>query len=266
MDYNNEIYNLLRYFKKLRPESTFYRPMQYVLRNLRSIGLISIYELADASFVSPASISRMCRDLGYKNYQEFKINVYSAYRHAAKTEQPNGVFRVPREDADSPDAAMVLNYLDQCRASLDFSESFVRSEAFQKHLDMMRNADNIFVFSTTHQDVIPLQNKLILSGKYLALYHGSVQEVISRSQTDMETSENICCLFFLHTGEEYEEFKPFLLALREKGIASIMLKPRSIQDEEEYPLLDSSISFPDVGSLSDETFFSSYIACLTLAL
>ena len=266
MEYNNEVYNLLRYAEKLGPEDTFYSPVQFILKNLHSIASMSIYDLANASFVSTASISRMCRELGYKNYQEFRISLYSAYRHAAMIAESNRAFLAPREDTASPDTAMALNYLDQCRAGLDFSESFVRSDSFGKHLRLMREASSIFVFSTTYQDVIPLQNKLILSGKYLAMYHGSVPEVVDRSRSDLENVTSFCCVFLLHTQEEYNAFKGFIQSLKANGASIIMLRPKSIVPEPDYPLLDLSISFPDVGSLSDETFFSSYIACLTIPL
>ena len=264
--YQNEIDNLVRFFGNLHPGDTFYRPMQYVLEHLYHIADISIQDLAKASFVSTATISRMCRELGYQNYPDFKLHAYIAYRHAVELEDANSVFRVPRDDTSSLDAAMVLNYLDICRSGLDFSENFVRGEYFEQHLAIMRKADGIFVFSTTYLDIVPLERKLILARKKCAMLYGPVTEITEQSPPLLENAENICCLFFLHTREEYDAFKPFIESLRERGFSAIMVRPMSINAGIDYPLLDRAISFPDVGSISDETFFSNYIACITIAL
>jgi len=266
MEYNDEVFNLLRYAGKLRPEDTFYSPMQFVLKNLRSVASMSIYELADASFVSPATISRMCRDLGYKNYQEFKISVYSAYRRAVRSVESDQAFRIPREDTDSIDTAMALNYLDQCRAGLDFCERFVRSDSYEKQLALMREADHIYIFSTTYQDILPLQNKLILSGKGLTMYYGSGPEVTERNCADLSDVQNACCLFLIHTQEEYDAFKPFIGSLREKDATVVLFRPMSIVPGCDDPQPNLAISFPARGAMSDETFFLSYIASLTIAL
>ena len=264
--YQDEIDNLMRFFGNLHPGDTFYRPMQYVLEHLYHIADISIQEMAKESFVSTATISRMCRELGYQNFPDFKLHTYIAYQQAVEQEDSNSAFRIPREDAASMDAAMVLNYLDLCRSGLDFSENFVRGEYFEQHLAILRRADTVLVFSTAYVDIVPLQRKLVLARKKCAMLFGTVAEITAQSPPLLKNDENVCCLFFLHTREEYDAFKPFIEFLREKGFSAIMLRPMSIHAGIDYPLLDRAISFPDVGSLSDETFFSNYIACLSIAL
>ena len=266
MEYNDEVYNLLRYAGKLRSEDIFYYPMQFVLRNLRSVASMSIYELADASFVSPATISRMCRDLGYKNYQEFKSSVYAAYRRAVQSVETDQPYRVARNDTESFDTAIALNYLDQCRAGLDFCESFVRSDSYEKQLAMMHKAENFFIFSTTNQDVYPLQNKLILSGKFLTMYYGSGPEVMERIRTDLNKIQRACCLFLIHTQEEYDAFLPVIESLKEKDATVILFHPVSVRMGRDDPKPDLAVSFPAIGSISDETFFSGYLTSLTIAL
>lgn len=48
---------------------------KYILENPKDIVHFSITELADASKVSDATVFRLCNKLGYKGYQELKINL-----------------------------------------------------------------------------------------------------------------------------------------------------------------------------------------------
>lgn len=47
---------------------------QYVLENYEEVLNCNITELADKAKVSDASVVRFCRSVGYKGYQEFKVN------------------------------------------------------------------------------------------------------------------------------------------------------------------------------------------------
>ena len=49
--------------------------LRAILKNLRNISHMSIYDLADDSFSSTASISRLVKKLGYKNYHYFQKDI-----------------------------------------------------------------------------------------------------------------------------------------------------------------------------------------------
>ena len=46
-----------------------------MLKNLESVPVVSSYELAQMCYVSPATILRLSRRLGYESYSEFKMSV-----------------------------------------------------------------------------------------------------------------------------------------------------------------------------------------------
>ena len=47
----------------------------YILSNLSQIGQMTIYELSDNSFCSVATISRFCKKLKLKNFNQLKITL-----------------------------------------------------------------------------------------------------------------------------------------------------------------------------------------------
>lgn len=57
--------------------SNNYRIAKYILENMRALEDISITELAKECYVSNSSISRFCRDIGLRDYNELKVKLQS---------------------------------------------------------------------------------------------------------------------------------------------------------------------------------------------
>ena len=94
----------------------------YVLENYDQVLNSNITELADNAKVSDASVVRFCRSLGYKGYQDFKIN-------AAKDVLPREKHLNPiLEESDSPDMIchkifnLEISVLERTLASLNMRE------------------------------------------------------------------------------------------------------------------------------------------------
>ncbi len=67
-------------------DSNNYRIAHYILENIESLEDVSITELSKVCYVSNSSISRFCRDIGLKDYNELKSQIakYGAAREYAK--------------------------------------------------------------------------------------------------------------------------------------------------------------------------------------
>ena len=63
---------LVIYLDTANEIDTNYNIAWYVVRNFSKITKMTINELADNCYVSPATISRFCKSLGYENYLHFK--------------------------------------------------------------------------------------------------------------------------------------------------------------------------------------------------
>lgn len=66
------LYTLMSYVNVSSSQDMYYTIAHTVLTNLEKIPYISINDLADLCYTSPATISRFCKDLNCKNFATFK--------------------------------------------------------------------------------------------------------------------------------------------------------------------------------------------------
>ena len=84
-DYNeiDILYTLMTYINVSSVEDMHYVIAHTVLTNLERIPSISINDLADLCFTSPATISRFCKDMNCKNFASFKKELAIALKIAS---------------------------------------------------------------------------------------------------------------------------------------------------------------------------------------
>lgn len=63
---------LLNYMNSINKSDNYFDVCKNVLKNLNRMEHININDLADLCFVSPATISRFCKHMGFSSFQEFK--------------------------------------------------------------------------------------------------------------------------------------------------------------------------------------------------
>ncbi|MDF2672160.1 MAG: hypothetical protein K0R09_425 [Clostridiales bacterium] len=64
--------NIIAFYNNTPVDNMFRSVLRNILTNLEEIGNSNIYNLADMCFTSPATISRLVKKLGYKNYTYFQ--------------------------------------------------------------------------------------------------------------------------------------------------------------------------------------------------
>lgn len=73
--------------------SNNYRIAKYILENMRALEDISITELAKECYVSNSSISRFCRDIGLRDYNELKSQI-AKYHQLTSMPKINSIIKV----------------------------------------------------------------------------------------------------------------------------------------------------------------------------
>ena len=68
----NLFYRLLIYLDSANETDTNYNIAWYMAHHISEVAHMGISKLASECFVSPATISRFCRTLGYENYAHLK--------------------------------------------------------------------------------------------------------------------------------------------------------------------------------------------------
>lgn len=83
-DYNEVdiLYTLMSYVNVSSNQDMYYTIAHTVLTHLEKIPKISINDLADLCYTSPATISRFCKDLNCKNFHTFKDQIAIALETA----------------------------------------------------------------------------------------------------------------------------------------------------------------------------------------
>lgn len=266
MNYNDELYHLLRYFRALQPESTFYQPLRFILDNLASLAAMSIYDMAEKCFVSTATISRLCKELGFKNYQDFKIRVFTCYHYtaaAAAAGTPVQIYSVPRVDTGNAKTAKALNYLDFCQEALALAQKFVHSEDFENHLNLLRSSQTVVIYTPRDRDMLPLVRVLLLDGKMVRQYTGDIQKIKALCNAELTDLAHTCSIAFPYMREEYDELLPLIQSQRKQGATSILICPDTFNVD--YSLHEQVLCFPEVQGERDELIYSYYINCITIA-
>lgn len=94
--------------------------VSHILQNLKRIDRMNIYDLADTCYVSSASISRIVRKLGYKNYSYFQKDISDCVK---KYEHHNRIVSMDKikDDMNVPDIffSILGNILENVRQNLD---------------------------------------------------------------------------------------------------------------------------------------------------
>jgi DNA-binding MurR/RpiR family transcriptional regulator len=91
------LYTLMTYVNVSSSQDMYYTIAQTILTNLEKIPTISINDLAELCYTSPATISRFCKDINCKNFANFKTEM------AIALELTNNEVFFNKEDKDQID-------------------------------------------------------------------------------------------------------------------------------------------------------------------
>lgn len=241
----------------LDPDSTFYRPMHYILDHIPSLAAMSIYDLAEQSFVSTSTISRLCKELGFKNYQEFKIQTYACYRRLADSDELlYPTYIGSNHDTNDKMIDGALTYLDYCQIALTYFLDFARGDGFAAHMKLLRDADTIVLYSPIKRDMLTLARRLILRGKSVRTYSGDISDIITRCNADSIDWVKACSIAFVYLDTEYDSLRPLFEDQSSHGGTSVLVCPDTVPINSN--LHDQVFSFPRVEPQRDELFFELY--------
>lgn len=160
------LYTLMSYVNVSSTQDMYYAIAHTILTHLEQIPDISINELADLCYTSPASISRFCKDLNCKNFAYFKHEIAMALErskneiHMNKNELRNidrnsqlVVDKIYKETIDS---------LTKVHQSIDIQE-------IDKICEMIHKAKKIHMIGYQFNKIISndFQMKMLKLGKFI---------------------------------------------------------------------------------------------------
>lgn len=215
MDTNRSVLSiLLRYINNREKRGNNHFIAKAVLENFDEISKMTIYELAEKCFVSPASISRFIRDLGYQSFSQFKEacleEIDIDYDYSSKFNSYS-IKEYP---------LFVQEYTENIRENLNFVSTSVDYKQFERINQYIFNAKKVGAFGLDFASMIAqhLQIKMAQMGKYIevGVAQSEQLEIVERMEGD-----DVALIFSLEGGYFYYNEK-ILTLLKQKGITVIV--------------------------------------------
>ena len=116
--------------------------IQYVLDNMEEAVHLNIHQLAQKSFVSAATITRLCRKTGFKNYKEYQ-HLLACEVALKKEKRVLEDFDIRREDSLD---TLVGKTFSRSIASLDDTRNLLDTEVLRKCTDLLIEAESVTFF------------------------------------------------------------------------------------------------------------------------
>lgn len=144
---------------------------EYILRHVSEIPNMTIYELAEACHLSPATISRFCRRFESISFKELKEHA-SEFNDFNRTEIHQG-----------PESDMIVglpDYFEQVKKSLAQTEKLLQEDILQQAAILMHDANKLSFFGVTFSNVVAknAQIKFMRLGKHTASYSNHENQII----------------------------------------------------------------------------------------
>ena len=119
-------YRLIIFLDTANENDTNYNIAWYMANNFKKVAHMGISEMAKACYVSPATISRFCRTLGYENFAHLKLECEIFQKNMVRYDN---LARVPMELlTKNPSSATesyvkdIVTQLEELRNYLDWNE------------------------------------------------------------------------------------------------------------------------------------------------
>ena len=183
----------------------------FVLANQGDTQFMSISELADASGVAEATISRFCRRLGYKGYNAFKLAV-------ANSSAPSNTWGNPLSGEVHTEDSME----EICRKlfatnqeAMQHTIEMIRPDAIRQAADLLEQSDQVLCMGQGGSMLIANEAAHLfstVSKKFFAVSDSHMQAV---SATMMGKNDTI--LFFSYSGSTLAMMETLQLAARRGG-------------------------------------------------
>lgn len=182
----NLFYRLIIFLDTAQENDTNYNIAWFMANNFYRIADMRISELASECFVSPATISRFCRALGYENFAHLKQECYTFHSNDKKF---NNLINIPLETMkDCPSQAtqqyihQVIDYISDLPHLLDWKE-------VDSILKLIHDSESVAFFGTqfSQSAALHFQTDLLMLEKFTMAYMDSSRQLECAKSLDQNS-------------------------------------------------------------------------------
>ena len=186
----------------------------YIMSHRGATQFMSISELAEASGVAEATVSRFCRRLGYKGYNAFKLAVANS---TAQSKNPSPLAGAVEDDDSFEDMCRKIYAADM--GAMTETLDLIKKESIIRAADLLEQAGKVLCMGQGGSMIIAEETAHLFStagGKYFPVHDSHLQAIAAAS-----LEENDVIFFFSYSGATVDMVHTMNLA-RSRG-AKILL-------------------------------------------
>lgn len=172
----NLFYRLIIFLDTATENDTNYNIALFMANNFYRIASMRISELADECFVSPATISRFCRALGYENFAHLKQECHTFHSPDKKF---NNLIHIPLDIMkDNPQQA-TYEYIHQVIDHMMILPEVLDWNEIDETLKLIHDSDSVAFFGTqfSQSAAMHFQTDLLMLEKFTMVYMDSSRQL-----------------------------------------------------------------------------------------
>lgn len=159
-------YKLLDYINSATKEDINYEIATIMLKNFSKVKEMNITDIAELCFVSPATISRFFRQLGFDNFSEFKE--IASFNYPLQKDYSNKLIEVGTDNIKEA----VEEYTKSLTNNINYALDNLDYEVLDRVIKAINESEKVGYFGAQFLQSVGkhLQSKLILMDKYIEAY------------------------------------------------------------------------------------------------
>lgn len=224
----------------------------YIINHPEQFRTATVKELAQQTYTSASTIIRLYQKLGCKNYNEFRLDYFSAIESRDSISSIDVNFPFSKEDSPS---ALIQNMKQLSISAIEDTLSLINEQTFQKAVDLLDQAHIITVYGVGSNQSIAFDFmiNLLRINKYVRLPMDHQQLVISAASSS--PAEHLA-LIISYTGETFEtlEYCKLLKETKTPMICITNLGNNSISDlcDISLKIVSKEKMFSKIGTFSSK--------------
>lgn len=162
-------YRLIIFLDTASENDTNYNIAWYMAHNFQKVSTMGISQLAKQCYVSPATISRFCRALGYENYAHLKQECYAFSSNSKKF---NNLIGIPLDMMKENPEQSTKYYSHQVSDAINGLSKRLHWNVIDKVLELIHDSDSVAFFGTqfSHSAALHFQTDLLMLEKFTMAY------------------------------------------------------------------------------------------------
>jgi len=225
----NLFYRLIMFIDSANEDDLNYKIAFYMITNFYKLGDMRISELAKACYVSAATISRFCRELGYDNYAELR---HDCVEYTAWENNMGNLIQInPDVMRYQPKRATEI-YVDQLAQCIKNLANVLDWNVIDQVLKLIHKSDDIHFFGiqASHDAAVHLQGDLMVTGKFT---HANTDSHVLEESARKLTEDSVAIILSVKGNYMYKSGAKALKYMERSGCYVVVL---TSLDEDQIPI------------------------------